>query len=92
MAHMQIILIYLAVINIIGIIITARDKRAARRGTWRVPERTLFMLCILGGCPGVYAAMRLMRHKTLHKRFMWGIPAIFIVQIIIVGLIYFRLL
>lgn len=92
MAHMQIILIYLAVINIIGIIITARDKRAARRGTWRVPERTLFMLCILGGCPGVYSAMRLMRHKTLHKRFMWGIPAIFIVQIIIVGLIYFRLL
>lgn len=92
MAHMQIILIYLAAINIIGIIMTARDKRAARRGTWRVPERTLFMLCILGGCPGVYAAMRLMRHKTLHKRFMWGIPAIFIVQIIIVGLIYFRLL
>lgn len=74
------ILYWLAVINAAGIAVTIHDKRAARRGAWRVSERTLFVLCLLGGCPGVYLTMRLIHHKTLHRRFMLGIPAIFLAQ------------
>lgn len=75
------ILIYLIVINVIGAVWTALDKHKARHGHFRVPEKTLFLLCALGGCPGVYLTMRRCRHKTQHKRFMWGIPAIFALQV-----------
>ncbi len=77
---MKLILIYLAVVNLAGAVAVCWDKRRARRGQWRVRERTFFMFALLGGTPGVYAAMRLRRHKTLHKRFMWGLPAIFLLQ------------
>ena len=71
---------YLLVINVIGAGVTLWDKIAARTGAWRIPEKTLFLWCVLGGCPGVYLMMRLIRHKTLHRRFMWGIPLIFLAQ------------
>lgn len=85
------ILGYLLAINALGAMLVVVDKKRARRGAWRVPERTLFALCALGGCPGVYLSMRGVRHKTLHKRFMWGIPAILLVQIVIISLIYYFL-
>lgn len=72
--------IYLMAVNLLGAGVVVLDKWKARRGRWRIPEKTLFLFCLLGGCPGVYGAMRLCRHKTLHRRFMWGIPAIFVLQ------------
>lgn len=59
----------------------------------RVPEKTLFLLAILGGSPGALLGMKVWRHKTLHKSFRFGIPAILILQILIpLGLrIYFRI-
>ncbi|MDO4173426.1 MAG: DUF1294 domain-containing protein [Eubacteriales bacterium] len=86
---MQIFLCWLAVVNLAGIAVTAHDKRCAQRGAWRVPEKTLFLLCILGGCPGVYLTMRAIRHKTLHKRFMIGIPLIFVAQLAIGVLLWY---
>lgn len=84
------IILYLLAVNFIGAAVTLHDKRAARRHAWRIPEKTLFFWCVIGGCPGVYFAMRLSHHKTLHKRFMWGIPAIFVAQCAIcVGLWYY---
>lgn len=74
---------WLIAVNLIGVIVTIHDKLAAMRNAWRVPERTLFLLCILGGCPGVYLTMRMIHHKTLHKRFMIGIPLIFAAQLVI---------
>ena len=74
---MKIVLIYFAAVNLAGMLAVFLDK-------WRVRERTLFLFALLGGTPGVYAAMRLCRHKTLHKRFMWGLPAIFALQIALV--------
>lgn len=82
---MKIFAVYLLAVNLAGIVLTVMDKAAARRGRWRVPERRLFLVCALGACPGVYLTMRMIRHKTLHKRFMWGIPAIFVVQLAAVG-------
>ena len=80
---------YLVIINILGAAVTIHDKAAARRGAWRVPEKTLFILCLLGACPGVYLTMRQIRHKTLHKRFMIGIPLIFAVQCAIFGFLWY---
>lgn len=86
----KLLLVMLLLVNGIGAIFVFWDKSCAKRGKWRVAERTLFLFCILGGCPGVYAAMRMARHKTLHKRFMWGIPAIFIMQLMILGFLLYR--
>lgn len=84
----EIIGYYLLAINIAGAIVVCWDKFCAKNGRWRVPERTLFLFCLLGGSPAVYLTMRTIRHKTLHKRFMFGIPAIIFVQLIAIALIY----
>ncbi len=80
----KLIIVALALINMIGFITVAADKQKARRKQWRVPEKTLFLLAAIGGCIGVYSSMLIFRHKTRHGYFMAGIPAIFVVQIIIV--------
>ena len=84
---MQILLIYLLAINLIGIALTIHDKRAAQRHRWRVPEATLLWGSALGGSVGMYAAMRLIHHKTQHRKFMWGIPAIFAAQVVLLILV-----
>lgn len=86
------IVVLLSIINIIGFIIAAVDKHRARRKMWRVPEKTFFILALLGGCPGVYTGLLVFRHKTRHWYFMFGIPAIFILQIFMVYYLYRNLL
>lgn len=81
-------LFYLAVISIIGAIVTVYDKICAKRNKWRVPEKTLFLLSAIGGGLSVYITMLLVRHKTKHKRFMIGIPVIIILEFIaVVGIV-----
>ena len=80
--------VYLLLVNLIGAILVVTDKKRAKKNQWRIPERNFFICCILGGCPAVYGAMKIFHHKTLHKRFMWGIPAIFILQIIALIFLY----
>lgn len=59
------------------------DKSAAIHNRYRVPEKTLFILAILGGSVGLYISMFMFRHKTKHASFMLGIPAIIIIQIVL---------
>ena len=78
---MQYVLYYFIAVSVIGAIVCIYDKLAAARG-----ERTLFFWALIGGGPGVYATMLIIRHKTLHHIFMLGIPAIMVLQgAIIVG-------
>lgn len=86
---MHLLLFWLLIVNICGAAAAIHDKRAAVRGAWRVSERTLFLLCILGCCSGVYLAMRAVHHKTKHRRFMWGIPAIFLIQCAICAALWY---
>lgn len=79
---------YLLAVSAIGALVSIYDKMAARTGWGRVPERTLFFWALVGGGPGVYASMLLIRHKTLHRSFMLGIPAIMILQLVICMGIY----
>lgn len=80
----MIYLYYFLFINFLSAIICIADKKKAKKGNFRISERTLFLLCILGGCPAMYITMRIIRHKTRHKRFMVGIPIIFILQCVII--------
>ena len=77
-------LIYLVIINIIGFYIMWSDKRRAKWGKWRVPENTLFLITALGGGIGTIAGMYTFRHKTKKLKFTMGLPAILILEIILV--------
>lgn len=77
---MQAIAIGLLIINIIAAAVTVADKSRARRGARRVPERTLWTIAVCGGAVGMYVTMRLVRHKTKHRRFMWGLPLLIALQ------------
>ncbi len=77
----ELLYIYIIVINIIAVIATVHDKRAALRHKWRVSENTLLMIAILSGCVVMYTAMRIIHHKTKKKKFMIGIPVIFLIEL-----------
>ena len=84
---MKFLYIYLIIINIIAVIVTIHDKRAAVKGTWRVKENTLLLISALGGSPAMYLTMLLIRHKTRKPKFMVGIPLILIAELIIIYLV-----
>ena len=83
-----VLLVWLAVINLLTFIVYGSDKRRARKGKWRVPEKTLFLLPLLGGSIGALLGMRVFHHKTKHWYFVWGIPAILLAQIALAVWIY----
>ena len=83
-----VLLVWLAVINLLTFIVYGADKRRARKGKWRVPEKTLFLLPLLGGSIGALLGMRVFHHKTKHWYFVWGIPAILLAQIALAIWIY----
>lgn len=78
---MQYLYIYLGIISLIAIILTLRDKRAAKKRNWRVKERTLLLVSALGGSVAMLLTMLAVRHKTKHAKFMAGIPVIIALQI-----------
>ena len=84
---MKYLLIYLGIINLVGFFAMFLDKQKAKRGKWRIPEKTLFLLAIIGGSLGTTLGMHVFRHKTKHWYFKFGMPLILIVQLIL--LVYF---
>ena len=84
---MKSLLIYLGIINLVGFFAMFLDKQKAKRGKWRIPEKTLFLLAIIGGSLGTTLGMHVFRHKTKHWYFKFGMPMILIVQIVLI--IYF---
>ena len=78
------IIIYWLVISTAAVYLTVKDKAAAKAGKWRVPEATLMLVGLFGGAEAMYAAMKKIRHKTKHKKFMIGLPAEIILHILII--------
>ena len=79
---MNILLIYdLIGINAVTFLIYGFDKLKAKKGKWRIPELTLILLAIAGGSIGAWLGMKVWHHKTMHKKFKYGIPLIVILQI-----------
>lgn len=87
---MHYIWIYLSVISLIAIIFTFYDKRAAKKHSRRIKERTLMLISILGGSAAMLLTMRAVRHKTKHAKFMIGIPIIILLQISITAFLLYR--
>lgn len=75
------ILIYIILINLAAFALMGIDKRRAVRHAWRISEKTLFLSAFLGGSLGALLGMRTFRHKTRHRYFVYGIPAILILQL-----------
>ena len=74
---------YLVLVNIIAFTVFGVDKAKARKQKWRVPEKTLFALALLGGSLGAFLGMHVFHHKTKHWYFRVFIPLILLVQIAI---------
>ena len=81
----QFIITYLILVNAAVFLLMLIDKSKAKRGAWRIPERTLLGSAILGGSLGAITGMYLFRHKTKHPKFTIGIPLILIIQIIAIA-------
>ena len=75
---------YLLAINALSFILFGLDKYKAKKGKWRISEATLLMIAVIGGSIGAWAGMRLWHHKTMHKKFKYGIPIIIIMQVSLV--------
>lgn len=73
----------LLALNALTFFLMGFDKRRAKTGGRRVPERTFFLLSALGGSVGAIAGMQTFRHKTRHWYFVWGLPAILAAQLIL---------
>ncbi len=85
--HLHVVLIYLAVINVVTFFMYGIDKWKAKNSKWRIRETALLGLAVLGGSIGAWLGMKVWRHKTQHKKFKYGVPAIIIVQLALI--VYF---
>ena len=81
---MNIILYYLLAVNVATFFLYGIDKYKAKKNQWRISEATLLTMAAIGGSIGAWAGMRLWHHKTMHKKFKYGIPVIIIMQIALV--------
>ena len=83
-------LYYLAAVNLLLFVLMGVDKAKAKRGARRVPEATLFFLSVIGGSLGGILGMAAFHHKTLHKSFRLGCPAILIAQLALAGFLFLK--
>ena len=82
---------YLLAINAVTFIIYGIDKYKAKNAKWRIPEATLLLLAVLGGSIGAWMGMKVWHHKTMHKKFKYGIPAILMIQIALMTYLHMNL-
>ena len=80
---MKYFLIYLLIINFIGFFAMFLDKQKAKGGKCRIPEKTLFLFVLIGGSLGTTIGMHAFHHKTKHWYFKFGMPLIFIIQLVL---------
>lgn len=88
---MKYLLLYLLLINAAGFLIMLWDKHCAKHQLWRIPEKTLLLIALIGGSLGAYLAMQIIRHKTKHPAFYIGIPIILAAQSILLIFLLIRL-
>jgi uncharacterized membrane protein YsdA (DUF1294 family) len=82
---------YLLAINAVTFIVYGIDKYKAKKAKWRIPEATLLLLAVLGGSVGAWGGMKAWHHKTMHKKFKYGIPAILLIQIVLMAYLHMNL-
>ena len=85
------LLYYLTAINVVTFFLYGIDKWKAKRGSWRISEATLLGLAVIGGSIGAWLGMKIWHHKTMHKKFKYGLPLILLAQIALIAYIISRL-
>lgn len=84
----NIALAWLSIINGVAFIMYGVDKYKSVHHKWRIPESTLLLLALVGGSIGAMLGMQLFRHKTKHLKFKYGVPLIFLAQIVVFGYVF----
>jgi len=84
------VIVYLLAINLIGLLIMYIDKRKAIKGSWRIPEKSLMIIALLGGSIGTMVGMYWFRHKTKKLKFILGFPIILITEIVLITYLLFK--
>ena len=79
---------YLLAINAVAFIMYGIDKYKAKKAKWRISEATLLLLAVLGGSIGAWMGMKVWHHKTMNKKFKYGIPAILLIQIALMAYLH----
>ena len=82
--------LYLLLINLVALVVYGVDKRRAKKGKWRISEKALFLVALIGGSVGAIAGMYLFRHKTKHWYFRIGLPVILVAQLVLTGWLLFK--
>ena len=82
---------YLLAINAVTLIVYGIDKYKAKKAKWRIPEAILLLLAVFGGSIGAWMGMKIWHHKTMHKKFKYGIPAILLIQIALMAYLHMNL-
>ena len=85
----SILTVWFTALSAADLILCLWDKRCAKRGAWRVPEKRLLLIALFGGAPGLWAGMALFRHKTKHPIFQVSAPVLTVVQL---GFLFFAAL
>lgn len=80
--------LYLVVANLAAFLMYGADKRRAKKNRWRISEKALIMVALIGGSVGALGGMYLFRHKTKHVKFIIGVPVILVIQILIAYIVY----
>ncbi len=86
----KLIVYYLVAVNVVTFFLYGIDKFKAKHSMWRIPEATLLGLAVIGGSIGALLGMKVWHHKTMHKKFQFGIPVIILLQIALIIWIYSR--
>lgn len=89
--YYEIVIVYIVAVSVMAAILTILDKWKAKHNKWRIPENTLMLVGLLGGALAMYITMKTIRHKTLHKKFMIGLPTQILLHSILVLVVIFVL-
>ena len=90
MNYLYVIVIYLSILNLVGLLVMWLDKAKAQGNAWRIPEKSLFLISLIGGSIGTWAGMYIFRHKTKHWYFVLGMPLILALHMGLAYYFYFR--
>ncbi len=83
----QVFWIGILILNVVTFFVYGIDKLKAKKSLWRIPESTLLILAAVGGSVGAYLGMKVWHHKTLHKKFSLGVPAILLLHLALLAYI-----
>ncbi len=82
---MKIFLVFYIIMNLVTFILYGADKAKAKKGKWRIPEKTLLLFAACFGGLGAFLGMKIFRHKTKHTSFRILVPVCMILQFILIA-------